>query len=46
VTEILKVGLGTSGAARVGPAIAAMLIYVVMAAVLAVRPAGLFAARG
>jgi branched-chain amino acid transport system permease protein len=35
-------------AARVGPALASMLIYLVMAAVLAVRPGGLFpaAARG
>jgi branched-chain amino acid transport system permease protein len=29
-----------------GPALASMLIYLLMAAVLAVRPAGLFPARG
>ena len=44
-TEILKIALGASGAARVGPALASMLIYLVKAAVLAVRPAGLFTAR-
>jgi branched-chain amino acid transport system permease protein len=32
-------------AARLGPAVASMLIYLVMAAVLALRPAGLFPAR-
>ncbi len=46
LTEALKATLGASGAARVGPALASMLIYLVMAAVLAVRPAGLFSARG
>ncbi len=47
VTDAVRVALGASGAARVGPAVASMLIYLVMAAVLAVRPAGLFpAARG
>ena len=35
-----------SQAAMVGGAIASMLIYIVMAAVLAVRPRGLFAAQG
>lgn len=44
-TEILKATLGAAAAARVGPAVASMLIYLVMAAVLAVRPTGLFAAR-
>jgi branched-chain amino acid transport system permease protein len=29
-----------------GPALASMLIYLLMAVVLAVRPAGLFPARG
>jgi len=33
-------------AAEAGPAVASMLIYLVMAAVLCFRPAGLFPARG
>jgi branched-chain amino acid transport system permease protein len=37
--------LSGTASARVGPAVASMLIYLVMAAVLAVRPAGLFPAR-
>jgi branched-chain amino acid transport system permease protein len=35
----------TAGEAA-GPALASMLIYLLMAVVLAVRPAGLFPARG
>jgi branched-chain amino acid transport system permease protein len=44
VTDALRAALGASASARVGPAVASMLIYLVMAAVLAVRPAGLFPA--
>jgi branched-chain amino acid transport system permease protein len=46
----LKPLLGTiispTAAEAAGPALASMLIYLLMALVLAVRPAGLFAARG
>jgi branched-chain amino acid transport system permease protein len=46
----LKPLLGTmispTAAETAGPALASMLIYLLMAAVLAVRPQGLFAARG
>ncbi|MFZ4532193.1 MAG: branched-chain amino acid ABC transporter permease [Alsobacter sp.] len=45
-TDLLKAALGASAATRVGPALASMLIYIVMAAVLFFRPAGLFPARG
>ena len=46
-TDAARLLLGASKAAQVGPALASMLIYLVMAAVLAVRPAGLFpAVRG
>jgi branched-chain amino acid transport system permease protein len=38
--------LSPSAADTAGPAIASMLIYLLMAVVLAVRPAGLFPARG
>ncbi|MBV9537744.1 MAG: branched-chain amino acid ABC transporter permease [Acidisphaera sp.] len=44
-TDAARALLSATAAARVGPAVASMLIYVVMAAVLAVRPAGLFPAR-
>ena len=44
-TDAAKAMLTSSTASRVGPALASMLIYIVMAAVLAVRPAGLFPAR-
>jgi branched-chain amino acid transport system permease protein len=44
VTDIARTALGASAAARVGPAVASMLIYLVMAAILAVRPGGLFPA--
>ncbi|MBS0562224.1 MAG: branched-chain amino acid ABC transporter permease, partial [Proteobacteria bacterium] len=43
-TDTVRLVLHGSAAARVGPALASMLIYLVMAAVLAVRPAGLFPA--
>jgi branched-chain amino acid transport system permease protein len=38
--------LSPTAAESAGPALASMLIYLLMAVVLAVRPAGLFAARG
>jgi branched-chain amino acid transport system permease protein len=43
---VLRSVMGPSPARTVGPAIASMLIYMVMAAVLYVRPTGLFPARG
>jgi branched-chain amino acid transport system permease protein len=42
---LLATTLSAVAAERIGPALASMLIYVLMAVVLAVRPAGLFAAR-
>ncbi len=44
--DILRLVMGPSPARMAGPAIASMLIYVLMAIVLYVRPAGLFPARG
>jgi len=44
--DILRLLMGPSPARMTGPAIASMLIYVLMAVVLYVRPAGLFPARG
>jgi branched-chain amino acid transport system permease protein len=44
--DILRLMMGPSPARMAGPAIASMLIYVMMAVVLYVRPAGLFPARG
>jgi branched-chain amino acid transport system permease protein len=44
--DILRLMMGPSPARMAGPAIASMLIYVLMAVVLYVRPAGLFLARG
>jgi branched-chain amino acid transport system permease protein len=44
--DILRLVMGPSPARMVGPALASMLIYVLMAIVLYVRPAGLFPARG
>ena len=44
--DILRLMMGPSPARMTGPAIASMLIYVLMAVVLYVRPAGLFPARG
>jgi branched-chain amino acid transport system permease protein len=43
-TDAVRLVLHGPAAARVGPALASMLIYLVMAAVLAVRPGGLFPA--
>jgi len=44
--DILRLMMGPAPARMVGPAIASMLIYVLMAIVLYLRPAGLFPARG
>jgi len=44
--DILRLMMGPSSARMAGPAIASMLIYVLMALVLYVRPTGLFPARG
>jgi len=44
--DILRLFMAPSPARTVGPAIASMLIYLLMAAVLYVRPTGLFPARG
>ncbi len=45
ITGLAHLMLTGPAAAKVGPALASMLIYLVMAAVLALRPAGLFPAR-
>jgi len=45
-TDILRLVMPPSPARTVGPAIASMLIYLLMALVLYFRPAGLFPARG
>ena len=44
--DILRLFMAPSPARMVGPALASMLIYVLMAIVLYVRPSGLFPARG
>jgi branched-chain amino acid transport system permease protein len=44
--DILRLVMAPSPARTVGPAIASMLIYLLMALVLYLRPAGLFPARG
>jgi len=44
--DILRLFMAPSPARTVGPALASMLIYVLMAIVLYVRPSGLFPARG
>ena len=44
--DILRLVMAPSPARTVGPAIASMLIYLLMALVLYVRPAGLFPAKG
>jgi branched-chain amino acid transport system permease protein len=46
LTDGLRLLLSPSAANEVGPALASMLIYVLMAAVLFFRPAGLFPAPG
>lgn len=44
--DLLRLVMAPSPARTVGPAIASMLIYLLMALVLYLRPAGLFPARG
>src|SRR5207244_1544063 len=44
--DILRLAMGPSAARTVGPAVASMLIYLLMAVVLYIRPAGLFPAKG
>jgi len=44
--DVLRLVMGPSPARTVGPALASMLIYVLMAIVLYLRPAGLFPAKG
>ena len=44
--DILRLFMAPSPARTVGPAIASMLIYLLMALVLYFRPAGLFPAKG
>jgi branched-chain amino acid transport system permease protein len=46
MTDILRLFMAPSPARVIGPAIASMLIYVIMALVLALRPEGLFPAPG
>jgi branched-chain amino acid transport system permease protein len=46
VTEALRLALDPSAANQIGPALASMLVYLFMAAVLCLRPQGLFPARG
>ncbi len=46
MTDILRLFLAPSTARTIGPALASMTMYLLMAVVLAVRPAGLFPARG
>jgi branched-chain amino acid transport system permease protein len=45
-TDLLRLFLAPSPARAIGPALASMTIYVLMAVVLALRPAGLFPAKG
>jgi branched-chain amino acid transport system permease protein len=44
--DILRLVMGPSPARTIGPALASMLIYLLMAVVLYFRPAGLFPAKG
>jgi branched-chain amino acid transport system permease protein len=46
MTDLLRLFLAPSPARAIGPAIASMLIYLIMAVVLWVRPEGLFPAKG
>jgi branched-chain amino acid transport system permease protein len=46
MTDTLRLFLAPSTARIIGPALASMAIYLLMAIVLAVRPAGLFPAKG
>jgi len=44
--DLLRRGLNSAAASTAAPAISSMLIYLLMAVVLSVRPAGLFPAKG
>jgi branched-chain amino acid transport system permease protein len=44
--DAFRLFMGPSAARTVGPAVASMLIYLLMALVLYFRPAGLFPAKG
>jgi len=44
--DILRLFMSSSSARTVGPALASMLIYLLMATVLFIRPSGLFPAKG
>ncbi|MCZ7660636.1 MAG: branched-chain amino acid ABC transporter permease [Xanthobacteraceae bacterium] len=46
IVDILRLVMASSPARTVGPALASMLIYLLMALVLYVRPTGLFPAKG
>jgi len=46
MTDALRLFLPPSPARAIGPALASMAIYLLMAVVLALRPAGLFPAKG
>ncbi|HET6928566.1 MAG TPA: branched-chain amino acid ABC transporter permease [Hyphomicrobiaceae bacterium] len=46
LTDALRLVLPPSPARVIGPALASMAIYLLMAAILALRPAGLFPAKG
>lgn len=46
LTDLLRLALPPATANEAGPALASMLIYILMAAVLVVRPQGLLPARG
>jgi branched-chain amino acid transport system permease protein len=44
--DVLRLVMGPSPARTIGPAIASMLIYLLMAFILYLRPTGLFPAKG
>ncbi|MCG6883609.1 MAG: branched-chain amino acid ABC transporter permease [Silicimonas sp.] len=46
VTELLGLAVDASMANQIGPALASMLIYILMAAILVFRPKGLWPAKG
>jgi branched-chain amino acid transport system permease protein len=46
MTDLLRLVLAPATARTIGPALASMSIYLLMALVLAIRPAGLFPAKG
>jgi len=46
IPDLLKLVLSPTAASTAGPALSSMLIYLLMAVVLVVRPAGLFPAPG